>query len=211
RLVGEMLGIPRVGIHDDVFELGGSSLMAVQLGSRLRQRFAVELSSNFLLEASTGAGPAELSPNSPLEAATVAAVAELIQARQGPAGAAAGPRPSCLVRLQAGSAASRPLFMVHQVGGNVYTFRALGRELGRDQTLYGLRSLGLEEGEEPLASVEENAALYLSRVREAQPRGPYRIGGASMGGMIAFEMAHQLHAPGEEVALLTLIDNPCLD
>src|SRR6202035_1097411 len=194
RLVGEMLGIPRVGIHDDVFELGGSSLMAVQLGSRLRQRFAVELSSNFLLEAST-----------------VAALAELIQARQGPAGAAAGPRPSCLVRLQAGSAASRPLFMVHQVGGNVYTFRALGRELGRDQTLYGLRSLGLEEGEEPLASVEENAALYLSRVREAQPRGPYRIGGASMGGMIAFEMAHQLHAPGEEVALLTLIDNPCLD
>ncbi|HXO20693.1 MAG TPA: amino acid adenylation domain-containing protein, partial [Thermoanaerobaculia bacterium] len=194
RLVGEMLGIPRVGIHDDVFELGGSSLMAVQLGSRLRQRFAVELSSNFLLEAST-----------------VAALAELIQARQGPAGAAAGPRPSCLVRLQAGSAASRPLFMVHQVGGNVYTFRALGRELGRDQTLYGLRSLGLEEGEEPLASVEEMAALYLSRVREAQPRGPYRIGGASMGGMIAFEMAHQLHAAGEEVALLTLMDTPCLD
>jgi thioesterase domain-containing protein len=98
---------------------------------------------------------------------------------------------------------------VHQVGGHVFTFRALARELGAAQPVYGLRSRGLEAGEEPLGSAEEMAAFYLRLVREAQPAGPYRIGGASMGGMVAFEMAHQLTAAGEEVELLTLMDTPC--
>ncbi|HYQ84678.1 MAG TPA: alpha/beta fold hydrolase, partial [Rubrobacter sp.] len=110
--------------------------------------------------------------------------------------------------LQAGDG-RRPLFMVHQVGGNVYTFRALGKALGADQPLYGLRSLGLEEGEEPFARVEEMAEHYLKLVREVQPAGPYRIGGASMGGMVAFEMAHRLRAAGAAVELLTLMDTPC--
>jgi thioesterase domain-containing protein len=97
------------------------------------------------------------------------------------------------------------------VGGYAYTFRALARELGNDRPVFGLRSLGLEEGEEPLLAIEAMAAHYLGLIREAQPRGPYLLGGASMGGMVAFEMAHQLHAAGEEVELLALMDTPCLD
>jgi thioesterase domain-containing protein len=100
---------------------------------------------------------------------------------------------------------------VHQVGGHVFTFRALARDLGAAQPVYGLRARGLEAGEEPLGSAEEMAALYLRLLREVQPAGPYRIGGASMGGMVAFEMAHQLTAAGEEVELLTLMDTPCGD
>ncbi|HEX3530432.1 MAG TPA: thioesterase domain-containing protein, partial [Thermoanaerobaculia bacterium] len=125
-------------------------------------------------------------------------------------GAPERPR-SSLVRLQAGAPGRRPLFLVHQVGGHVFTFRALARELGAAQPVYGLRAQGLEAAEEPLGSAEEMAALYLRLVREAQPAGPYRIGGASMGGMVAFEMAHQLTAAGEEVELLTLMDTPCGD
>ncbi len=187
------LGV-ELGVHDDFFEIGGSSLMAVQLGARLRDRLGVELPSNFLLETST-----------------VAALAERVARERGAEGEArpAAP-PSCLVALQTGGG-RRPLFLVHQVGGNVYTFRALARELGRDQPVYGLRSLGLEGDERPLATVPEMAAHYLELVRGVQPRGPYLLGGASMGGMVAFEMAQRLIAAGEEVALLTLMDTPRMD
>jgi thioesterase domain-containing protein len=184
----ELEGLVGVGRHADFFELGGSSLMAVQLGSRLRQALEVELPGDFLFQASTLAGLAEL-------------VSRLQPGEDRPAS-------SCLVPLQKGHG-RRPLFMVHQVGGNVYTFRALAQGLGRDQPVYGLRSRGLETGEEPFTTVEEMAEHYLALVRGVQPSGPYRIGGASMGGMIAFEMAHRLREAGETVELLTLMDTPC--
>ncbi|HEX5758509.1 MAG TPA: acyltransferase domain-containing protein, partial [Thermoanaerobaculia bacterium] len=192
----DLLGVPGFGVHDDFFDLGGSSLLGLQLASRLRGALGVEVSSDLLLEAPT-----------------VAAMAALLAPRLAPDGeGAAAPRaaPSCLVRLQAGSGGA-PLFLVHQVGGHVYTFRALARELPCEQPVYGLRSRGLEPGEEPLASIEAMAAHYLALVRGAQPRGPYLLGGASMGGMVAFEMARQLGAAGEEVALLALMDTPCGD
>ena len=200
-----LLGVERVGIHDDFFELGGSSLMAVQLTATLRQDLAVELA-----------------PSALLEAPTVAALAERIGAARRAGGAAAGGHHataaagrlpgsgSCLVRLQAAGERS-PLFLVHQVGGHVYSFRPLVRELGGERPLFGLRSSGLEDGEEPLASIEEMADHYLALVRAVRPSGPYLLAGASMGGMVAFEMAQQLRAAGEEVALLALMDTPCGD
>ncbi|MGH9363033.1 MAG: thioesterase domain-containing protein, partial [Thermoanaerobaculia bacterium] len=192
----DLLGVSRVGVQDDFFELGGSSLLGLQLASRLRRALGVEVSSDLLLEAPT-----------------VAAMAVLLAQRlPGDDGEAVPPlrraASSCLVRLQAGSGAP-PLYLVHQVGGHVYTFRALARELGREQPVYGLRSRGLEAGEEPLGSIADMAAHYLGLVRGVQPRGPYLLGGASMGGMVAFEMARQLGAAGEEVALLALMDTPC--
>ncbi|MES1211616.1 MAG: thioesterase domain-containing protein, partial [Acidobacteriota bacterium] len=169
--------------------------MAVQLGSRLRQALGAELSADFLFQAPTVAALAEM-------------VARLRPQEGHAGGAAESPRSSCLVPLQKGDG-RRPLFMVHQVGGNVYTFRVLAQGLGKDQPVYGLRSRGLEAGEEPFTTVEVMAEHYLELVRGVQPSGPYRIGGASMGGMIAFEMAHRLWAAGETVELLTLMDTPC--
>jgi thioesterase domain-containing protein len=114
------------------------------------------------------------------------------------------------VRLQGGADGRPPLFAVHQVGGHVFSFRPLAKALGAAQPFYGLRSRGLEPGEgEPLASVEAMAEHFLALVREVQPAGPYRLLGASMGGMIAFEMAHRLREAGDEVALLALQDTPC--
>ncbi|HET9229165.1 MAG TPA: amino acid adenylation domain-containing protein [Thermoanaerobaculia bacterium] len=191
RVVRDLLGLDEVGLHDDFFDLGGSSLMGLQMSASLRRALGVSVSGDLLLEAPT-----------------VAAMAKLLEDCL--AGASTAARPSCLVRLQ--PAGHRPpLFLVHQVGGYAWTFRALARELGNDRPVFGLRSLGLEEGEEPLHAIEAMAGHYLGLVRETQPRGPYYLGGASMGGMVAFEMAHQLHAAGEEVALLVLMDTPCLD
>ena len=183
----ELLGVSGVGPGHDFFDLGGSSLMAVQLSARLRQTLGADLPASALLEDST-----------------VAALAERIAAaRPGDE-----PRPSCLVRLRA-DGTRRPLFLVHQVGGHVYSFRALARALPPGRPLYGLRSQGLEAGEEPLTCIGEMAELYIALMREAQPRGPYLVGGASMGGLVALEMAHRLRAAGEDVPLLTLMDTPC--
>ena len=48
-----LLGVSRIGIHDDFFELGGHSLLAVQLISRLRDRFQVEFPVHRLFEGPT--------------------------------------------------------------------------------------------------------------------------------------------------------------
>lgn len=113
-----------------------------------------------------------------------------------------------LVQIQAG-AALPPLFCVHGAGGNVVNVRDLARYLGADQPFYGLQARGVDGRLPPLRRIEEMAALYLAEIRTVQPRGPYYLGGYSGGGVIAFEMAHQLLRAGEHTSLLALIDTFC--
>ena len=82
----------------------------------------------------------------------------------------------------------------------------LARHLGQEQPFYGLQSRGLNENLPPDTRVEDMAAHYIREMREVQPEGPYFIGGRSLGGMVAFEMAQQLHAQGESIGLLALLD-----
>jgi thioesterase domain-containing protein len=111
------------------------------------------------------------------------------------------------VEINPGGAGARPpFFCVHPAGGDVHCFFPLAQALGADQPFYGLQARGLDDEREPLAGIEEMAAAYLEEVRGVQPAGPYRLGGWSFGGLAAFEMARQLRAQGEEVALLAVID-----
>lgn len=112
--------------------------------------------------------------------------------------------PSSLVAIQP-SGPRPPLFCVHPAGGDILCFQALSRHLGTDQPFYGLQSRGLGAGEEPLASIEEMAASYRAEIAEVTA-GPYHLGGWSLGGAVAFELARQLAAEGKEVALLALVD-----
>jgi len=170
-------------------------LMAIRLGARLQESLGVEMPASFLLETPTLEG-----------------LAERVDGMSSEPGGSSGAKKvtSCLVPLQKRGDRA-PLFLVHQVGGQAYTFRALAKALGQEQPLYALRSLGLESGEDPLETIEAMASHYLGLVRETQPEGPYRLGGASMGGMVAFEMAQQLQRAGEEVDQLVVMDTPCLD
>jgi len=92
------------------------------------------------------------------------------------------------------------------LGGNVLEYHDLARHLGEAQPFYGLQSAGLDGKHAPHTRVEDMAAHYIKEMRELQPAGPYFIGGRSLGGMIAFEMARQLRAHGQEVGLLALLD-----
>jgi thioesterase domain-containing protein len=104
------------------------------------------------------------------------------------------------------SGSNPPLFCVHGGGGTVLVYRELAQHLGPDQPMYGLQAQGLDGKQPRLNRVEDMAAHYLKEIRAVQPEGPYFLGGLSFGGTVAFEMAQQLHAQGQQVGLLFLFD-----
>jgi thioesterase domain-containing protein len=102
--------------------------------------------------------------------------------------------------------ANCPFFLVHGIGGEVLSLRALAHCLAPQQPLYGLRAKGSDSAEEPLGDVESMAACYIDAMKTIAARGPYLIGGYSSGGTVALEMAQQLQSRGDRVALVVLID-----
>ena len=99
-----------------------------------------------------------------------------------------------------------PLFFVHGAGGGVLNYVSLARWLGTDRPVILFQTRGQREEERPQHRIEGMAQHYLSALRVVQPEGPYLLGGWSMGGLVAFEMAQQLVRAGHEVAALALLD-----
>jgi thioesterase domain-containing protein len=180
-----VLGVAPIGRHDNFFDLGGHSLLAVRLFREIQRQFAV----GALLPLATL-----------FEAPTIAELASVLR-EQGFA-----ERWSPLVVLQP-QGALPPMFLIHEGGGNVLRFRSLARHLAPEQPVYALQAIGLSGSQPPHDRIEDMAALYIQEIRRVQPRGPYRLGGASFGGVVAYEMAQQLVADGQEVALLALFDS----
>jgi acetoacetyl-CoA synthetase len=96
--------------------------------------------------------------------------------------------------------------MVHGIGGHVMELRPLLRAVDYPGPIYGVQARGVAGDVQPLRSVEEMARTYVGAVRALQPRGPYLIGGYSLGGLVALEMARILLAEGERVLPLPLLD-----
>jgi len=113
----------------------------------------------------------------------------------------------CVVPLQ-GQGAGRPFFCVHPIGGQIMGYRGLAELIGRGQPFYALQAVGASGDENPLDSIPQMAERYLKEIMLLQPEGPYRLGGWSMGGVVAFEMAHQLSCQGQQAELLALLDSP---
>ncbi|MFZ0706863.1 MAG: alpha/beta fold hydrolase [Candidatus Korobacteraceae bacterium] len=98
-----------------------------------------------------------------------------------------------------------PFFCVHGGTGRAIFFN-LARHLGAQQPFYAVQSVGLDGKNPPILRIEDMAAHYIKQIRTVQPSGPYVLGGFCIGGTIAWEMAQQLQAQGERVALLALLD-----
>lgn len=202
RLAGfweELLGVSGVGVEDSFFDLGGHSLIAVRLFARIRKAWNVDFPISVLFEAPT-----------------IARCAELIRAATGtdtesPATPPAAParRFTHLVPMHDGEGGPhRPFFLVAGMFGNVLNLRHLAMLLGRDRPFYGLQARGLFGDATPHDDLCAAATDYIAEIRQVQPHGPYLLGGFSGGGLTAWEMARQLQAAGEEVALLALLDTP---
>jgi amino acid adenylation domain-containing protein len=182
RIWEELLNVHPIGVTDDFFALGGHSLLAMQLIAQV----AVQFRQNLPMAALFREGTIEKQARR-LRMEAVAEASPLVPIQ---------PRGSL-----------PPLFCVHPVGGHVLSYLELAGRLGAEQPLYGLQAPGLESDEPPLASVEAMAERYVACIRGVQEQGPYRIGGWSFGGIVAFEMARQLRERGERVALLALLDS----
>ena len=202
----DLLGVDQVGRDDDFFELGGQSLIAMRVFTRMKQRYSIDLPLAILFEAPTIAqcaaivaaklgrpDPADGDGSADSEQAPVPATA--------PASAFGS-----LVTIQQGNDDLIPFFCVHGAGGNVLNFRDLSQAMGRSQPFYGIQARGVDGHVRPPRSIEEMAATYIDEIRERQPEGPYLLGGYSGGGIVAFEMARQITAAGGEVAAVIMFD-----
>ena len=97
----------------------------------------------------------------------------------------------------------RPLFLIHGAEGNVLLYRQLAENLRQDRPVYGFHAVGVTD---PDTRIEDLAGDYIRELRTVQPDGPYCLGGYCLGGVVAYEMAQQLHVRGERVARLFLFD-----
>jgi thioesterase domain-containing protein len=95
---------------------------------------------------------------------------------------------------------------VHPIGSGVLCYRGLAERLGAERPVYGLEARGFAGGQDPFTSVPDMAAAYAEAIAEAQPEGPYLLGGWSMGALVALEIARTLEARGGRVALIAAID-----
>jgi len=107
------------------------------------------------------------------------------------------------------SGSAPPLFLVHPVGGGVIAYHSLAEHLRAEQPVYALQNLDSAalDNQESLR-IEDMAARYVEAIRTVCPGGPYLLGGSSMGGAVAFEMAVQLKEQGQRVLLVAMLDTP---
>jgi thioesterase domain-containing protein len=205
----EVLQVETVGAFDHFFELGGSSIQGAMLINRLQQRLGARVYVVALFDSPTVAGLAhylgEALPDTIREQFGQESLAARPSAAAGP-GVTHRPGPKELVVALQAEGALPGWFMIHPPGGIVVCYQPLARHLGRTRPFYGIRSRGLHGEEELPGRMEAMAAEYVAAVRAVQPRGPYHLGGWSAGGLVALEMAQQLLAQGESIALLALLD-----
>ncbi len=186
-----------IGPDSNFFDLGGHSLSAVTLVARIRQSFGVDLPIATLLENPT---PRQFAHK--IDTAVRAGIPESVFM-----GAQAGTDWDTSVTIHQGpGSGALPLFIVGGVGGNVNNLFELGQRIGRHRPLIGLQTRGIL-GHSMHDTIEATAADHIVAVRKRQVHGPYLLAGYSGGTFAAFEMARQLHAAGERVAFLGLLDS----
>jgi acetoacetyl-CoA synthetase len=175
----EVLGVEALAPDEDFFAIGGTSLMAVELFAKIRDRLG-----------------AELPPSTLLEAPTISSLAAFVDDPT---------KVDPLVQMRRGSDGP-PLFIIHSIWGDVLGMRQIAIAMREDIPVYGLRARGIFRGDQPDFTVEGLASAYVDIIREVDPHGPYRLAGHSFGALIAFEMARQLTEAGSEVGWLGVID-----
>jgi amino acid adenylation domain-containing protein len=184
----DLLGVTGVGVHDDFVDLGGDSLLAIEMITRIEEMCGLTLAPSRLLDGGI----------------TIERLVQVLSDDE----QARSKMP--VTAVQAGGSRP-PIFFAHgdfEYGG-LYCHN-LARHLGPDQPLYALTPHGLDGGPLPW-SIETMAADRIEAVQAIQPTGPYRLGGFCNGGVLAFEMARQLQSRGEAVAALLLVDSRALN
>jgi amino acid adenylation domain-containing protein len=175
----DVLGLTDVPVDEDFFSLGGTSVLATQVILRLEQQLALDISLRTFFETRT---------------------VEKLAACVGDDAARGGP---VVVWLRHGRSDRSPLFCLF--GLNVY--QELANALGGSRHVIGTHvPFRYAPGRDPRPALAEIGQRYVSLIRSHQPHGPYELLGLCFGGIVAYEVARQLEAAGEQVATVAVID-----
>jgi len=171
-----------IGIEDNFFDLGGDSLLAVQLFSEIGQICG-----------------RELAPVTIYCAPTISSLAAVLDEPT-------APRFPPLLQLRDG-AERPPVFLMHGLGGTAMDFFQLVKYVDTERSIYGMQAKGTDGVDEPFDRIEDLAQFHLDAIRELQPHGPYFLIGYSLGGLVTLEMAQRLTEQGEKIALLAMLES----
>lgn len=182
-LWSEILHVPvaQIGLNDNFFEIGGHSLLLIQLLHQVKNTLAIDISLVQFYANPTIRGSCQAS-------------SALLQID-----------PS-LIPLTP-QKTENPLFLIHSVVGLAGHYASLVPAL-QDYALYGVNYENMLDGRElkTYPSLEALARDYIAKIKTVAPHGPYRLGGWSLGGIIALEMSRQLQTAGEKVEIVLLLD-----
>jgi thioesterase domain-containing protein/acyl carrier protein len=184
RLFEDLLLVGPIGVNDNFLELGGNSLLAAQLAMRIEKETGHSVPTATLFQAPTVEQLALKLENRTYTHAW----SRIVELRQG------------------NGSAAEPLFCIHWLDAKLVTFYKIASCLRDDRPVYGLQPGGPVEHESAFPTIAEMAAIYLREIQAFHPRGPYHLAGSCLGGVVAFEIAQQLVAAGQQVELLVMID-----
>nr|WP_279610664.1 non-ribosomal peptide synthetase [Burkholderia gladioli] len=190
RIWAAALGLERVGRHDNFFAIGGHSLMAAQVAVRASEQTGVSLSVRSIFDTRT--------------VHRLAALVEAARAAPGEFARRQSNDASAQYVVFHAEGQQRPLFLTHTLQGYSWYFEHLAAHIDASIPVYGLPPLAL--GETQPRTLEAIAARFVAMMRGIQPEGPYRVAGWSFGGLIAYEIATQLLAQGQEIEFLGVFD-----
>lgn len=182
KVWSEVLRIEAIGIDDNFFEMGGTSIMAVKVVAEIEKSSGKRFPLSVLFEYSTVEKFAKLLNEG----------GEIYS--------------DCIVPLKP-NGSKVPLFMVHGGGLDVLYFANMSKHLDDDQPFYGIQGVGSKGFDEWHESIEDMAAHYIQAIEKVNPDGPYAVAGYCVGGIVAFEMTRQLQEQGKEVSLTVLLDS----
>jgi len=178
----DVLGLRDVGVRDDYFEIGGSSLEAVMICVAIEREFGKSL---------------------PLSAVVDCPTIEQLATRLESGGVETAVR--SIVPLSTGGSGT-PLFLLHDGDGEVLLYRNLARRLAGRRPVYAVQPVGRKNARLVQTRIEDMAAHYIREIRKVCAHGPYFLGGLCAAGTLSFEMALQLEAAGEEARLVAVFD-----
>lgn len=177
----DIFHINPISVHDNFYDLGGDSFMAMELFAKIEHNLGKRLPISLLIQSQTISQLA-LSLDIGDQAASWTSLVPIQPEGEGP-----------------------PIFLVHADGGIMF-YQAFVKYFPPSQRIYGLQATGLDGTTQPLDSIEKMAAHYLKEIKSVQPQGPYNLGSYSLGTLIILEMGQQLIRSGDEVGLLANID-----
>ncbi len=175
-------------------ELGGDSLLAVQLASLLSNTYGINIH-----------------PHTFIEYPTIKELCHYIKNQIEPYDLKNKKRSNlhfCLISLTRPSKNKFNVFLIHPIGGTVHIYSELARYLGKVANVYGVQAKALDGYSDLSLTITEMAAYYINCLKTVQAKGDYFIGGASLGGLLGYEMSQQLSQQGDTVRLLFLMDTP---